>query len=459
MKLYDPSAEDAAILAAVGNVHAFDLMATIVGAEDFAQSFHAEVWRFLSELRKTAKQWNVDTIISAARVAGLDFSLLQGMSYGGYAGEETQIVAQVIAEYSRRRAIASAGEALTHLAQSPSPDNDDVARILRDLSGKAAKAAPVKLGDAAADTLALMRAWATGNREDVFPTGIKELDSKLGGGLMMRGLNMLIGRPGSFKTTLAMMIAERAARAGIGSVIFSLEMPREELLMRLVAANCGINIRQARSGEAPLMGSTLDAVERHMATIASLPLYVLDVPQRLGDLELHIASMATAGTARFFVVDYAERIVAPGQLDNPVVRMGTIYHALKNVALAHRVGILLVAQVSRATEADTHRVPRLSDIRWGGDAEAAADVVLAMYDPYAYVARGESDFKPTKGADPEEHTLYVLVLKVRTGGTWGMCKVGVDRATGKLYDVVQIPLNGDKKNEYEYDDIGRPKRR
>jgi len=239
------------------------------------------------------------------------------------------------------------------------------------------------------------------------PTGYTELD-KLTSGLQHSELLILAARPSQGKTALALNLTENIAlRAGLPVAFFSLEMSKESLLQRLVAAVAQIDAHKFRTGH--LSKDDWRRMTEALGTISSSPLWiddagsisVLEIGAKARRLKREKPNLAMV------VVDYLQLITARGRFGNRQEEVASISRALKGLAKELQVPVLVLSQLTRAPERD-ERGPQLSDLRESGAIEQDADLVMFIYRPHFFKA----------GATPEEREETELrIAKQRNGPT------------------------------------------
>ena len=214
------------------------------------------------------------------------------------------------------------------------------------------------------------------------PTGFIDLDKKLAG-LQKADLIILAGRPSLGKTSLALDFARYAAvseKVPVG--IFSLEMSKQQLIERLTSAEANVDNWRLRSGQLSGEGKDNDfeKISRALDSLSSAPIYIDDAASPNA---LQIRTMARRLQAEkglgLLVIDYLQLMQGSGRIENRNQEVSEISRSLKNLARELNIPILAVSQLSRAPEARTDQVPKLSDLRESGSIEQDADVVLFIY--------------------------------------------------------------------------------
>ena len=214
------------------------------------------------------------------------------------------------------------------------------------------------------------------------PTGFIDLDKKLAG-LQKADLVILAGRPSLGKTSLALDFARYAAvseKVPVG--IFSLEMSKQQLIERLISAEANVDLWRLRSGQLSDEGKDNDfeKISKALDSLSSAPIYIDDAASPNA---LQIRTMARRLQAEkglgLLVIDYLQLMQGSGRIENRNQEVSEISRSLKNLARELNIPILAVSQLSRAPEARTDQIPKLSDLRESGSIEQDADVVLFIY--------------------------------------------------------------------------------
>lgn len=213
-------------------------------------------------------------------------------------------------------------------------------------------------------------------------TGFKSLDNILSG-LQRSDLVILAARPSIGKSSLALDIARNAAmKEKIPVGVFSIEMSRDQVIDRFVAAEANVDLWKIRTGNLSEKGEPNDfeLLQEAMAKLDEAPIYIVDIAT---PTVIQIRAMARRLQAEvnlgLLVVDYLQLINATGKTDNLVQQMTEISRGLKALARELNIPILAISQLSRAVEQRPHQVPRLSDLRDSGSIEQDADVVMFIY--------------------------------------------------------------------------------
>ena len=239
------------------------------------------------------------------------------------------------------------------------------------------------------------------------PTGFYGLDNLLTG--LHGGELVLVGaRPSMGKTSFAINLAANAARKGKKVAIFSLEMPREQIAMRILCSDARINMQSVRKGS--LRDEDWIKLARALAPLAASEMYIDDTSGLTpGQLRSRCRRMMMEHGLDLIVVDYLQLMGSDTRAESRQVEVSGISRSLKALAQELRVPLVACAQLSRANEkrsSSSYR-PLLSDLRDSGSIEQDADVVMFLHRE-AYYKRNEQNAQPDNIAE-------VIIAKQRNG--------------------------------------------
>jgi replicative DNA helicase len=239
------------------------------------------------------------------------------------------------------------------------------------------------------------------------PTGFSRLDI-MTAGLQRSDLVILAARPSMGKTALALNIARNAAvSAGRPVAVFSLEMAREQLSMRLLSAEARVDSQRIRSG--PLHLEDWDRLHRAAATLHDAPIFIDDAPD-LSAIEIRAKTrrLAKDKGVGLVVIDYIQLMQSRASMERRDLEISDISRSLKGLAKELDIPILALSQLNRKLEERSDKRPQLSDLRESGALEQDADLVLFIYRDEVY-NRDENN--------PQRGKAEVIVAKHRNGPT------------------------------------------
>jgi len=236
------------------------------------------------------------------------------------------------------------------------------------------------------------------------------------GGFQRSDLIIVAGRPSMGKTSLALSIARNAAvEQGACLALFSLEMAREALVLRMLASESGVNSRRLRLGLANEEEEKriMDASGR----LSEAPIYIDDSPQlRVVEMRSKARRLHYERGISLIIVDYLQLMQGDGRGEGRVQEISFISRSLKALARELNVPVLAVSQLSRAVEWRALHIPQLSDLRESGTIEQDADVVLFIYrDEYYYTVEEWQNLHPDK--DYPRQIADIIIAKHRNGPT------------------------------------------
>ena len=228
------------------------------------------------------------------------------------------------------------------------------------------------------DTLSRQSSPITG-----LATGYTDFD-RLTAGLQPADLIILAGRPSMGKSALAINIAEHVAIQGQKSVaVFSMEMPSEQLAMRMIGSLSRIDQQRLRTGK--LNDEDWPRLTSTVGVVRDARLFIDDTPA-LTPAELRARSRRIARDHKLdlVIVDYLQLMQAPGFSDNRVAEVSEVSRALKGMAKELNVPVIALSQLNRGLEQRPNKRPVMSDLRESGAIEQDADVIVFIYRDEVY---------------------------------------------------------------------------
>ncbi len=268
-------------------------------------------------------------------------------------------------------------------------------KLLFDLAEKGSFSSSLVKFDEAMKYTIEMASNAYKNEEGIVgvPTGLKDLDDRLGG-LHKSDLLIIAGRPSMGKTALATNIAFYAAKKIQDDnkqscvAFFSLEMSSEQLSTRILAEQSKIKSNDIRRGR--ISEEQFDKFLETSKDIAELPLYIDETPAiSIAALSNRARRIKRLHGLDLIVVDYIQLMRATNTKDGRVQEISEITQGLKAIAKELAVPVVALSQLSRAVEQRDDKKPQLSDLRESGSIEQDADVVMFVYREAYYLERKE----------------------------------------------------------------------
>ena len=215
------------------------------------------------------------------------------------------------------------------------------------------------------------------------PTGFDDLDERTAG-LQRSDLIIIAGRPSMGKTALAINIAEHAAIKGKLTVaIFSMEMPGEQLAMRMMSSLGRIDQHKIRTGK--LHDDDWPRLTSAVEILKDANLFVDDTPALTpADLRARCRRIKRESGLDMVVVDYLQLMQVPGTTENRATEISEISRSLKAMAKELNVPVLALSQLNRSLEQRPNKRPVMSDLRESGAIEQDADLIVFIYRDEVY---------------------------------------------------------------------------
>jgi replicative DNA helicase len=244
------------------------------------------------------------------------------------------------------------------------------------------------------------------------PTGFTDLD-QLTNGLHPGQMVIIAARPAIGKSTLGLDLARSCSiRNGLTSVIFSLEMGRNEITMRLLSAEARVALHHMRSGT--MTDDDWARLARRMGEVSAAPLFIDDSPNMsMMEIRAKCRRLKQRHDLRLVIVDYLQ-LMSSGGARRPESRqqeVSEMSRALKLLAKELEVPVIAIAQLNRGPEQRTDKRPMMSDLRESGSLEQDADVVVLLHREDAYEREspraGEADLIIAKHRNGPTATITV----------------------------------------------------
>ena len=242
------------------------------------------------------------------------------------------------------------------------------------------------------------------------PTGFAELD-RLTNGLHGGQLVIVAARPAVGKSTMAMDICRTASiKYGLTSCFFSLEMGRNEIVMRLLAAEATVPLQHMRNGS--LSDNDWTKMATKMGTVSEAPLFIDDSPNlTMMEIRAKCRRLKQRHDLRLVVVDYLQLMTSGKRVESRQQEVAEFSRSLKLLAKELDVPVVALSQLNRGPEQRQDKKPMLSDLRESGSLEQDADVVILLHREDLYEKdsprAGEADFIVAKHRNGPTDTLPV----------------------------------------------------
>lgn len=414
-----PEAEQAVLGGLLVDTRRWDEVADIVRGEDFYLRQHREIFSAIRALQEGGQPVDIVTTSEWLKNQGT-LEPAGGLAYLGELANRTPgttnvvAYAKIVRERSVLRALLDAAAEISEKAYQPEGLDtealiDFAERTVFGISDNDRRALSGFQSIQGLLTQAVDRIeelYQSGAGLTGVSTGFKDLDN-LTSGLQDADLVVIAGRPSMGKTSLAMNLAENAA---VGSklpvAVFSMEMPGQQLAMRMLSSLGRINAHRVRTGQ--LTQDDWPRLTSAMGLLDEAPIFVDDTPALTpSELRSRVRRLTREhGKLGLVIVDYLQLMQTGESSENRAVEVANITRALKVIAKEARVPVAVLSQLNRGLEQRPNKRPIMSDLRESGAIEQDADLILFIYRDEVY-----------NEDSPEKGTAEIIVAKQRNGPT------------------------------------------
>ncbi len=387
-----------------------------LGAADFYRPSHQIIYEAMTDLSEDDQPVDAVTVSERLVSKGL-IDKCGGLAYlaelvaSTPGASNVMAYAGIVRELSTLRALIGAGQRIADAAFTPegrrSDELVDMAEqeVFRIAEGRLKDGGPQKVPGLLSAAVSRVEAlFKNRNHITGVPTGFDDLDHKTAG-LQPSDLVIVAGRPSMGKTSFALNLVEHAIMAGDGAVlVFSLEMPAEQLVMRMLSSLGRIDQTRLRTGD--LHEDDWPRFTGAVSQLRDKSLYIDDTPA-ISPNELRNRARRVAresGNLGLIVVDYLQLMRGSGNPENRTNEISEISRSLKAIAKEMRCPLVALSQLNRGLEQRTDKRPLMADLRESGAIEQDADVILFVYRDEVY--HPES---------PEKGTAEIIIGKQRNG--------------------------------------------
>lgn len=384
---------------------------SVLRSQDFYHEAHRHIFSAIGDVFDQHGAADLVTVSEELRTRGAleavgGISYIAGLAHGVPTAANVEHYAHIVREKAVLRSLISTANEIGTRAYDPGEDStkllDDAERMIFEVAGRQGRRSFYTMKEVLQTTLDNLNAVHTkGSALSGVPTGLGDFDL-MTSGLQPSDLIIIAARPSFGKTTLLLQMARHAALKGKTPVaIFSLEMSKEQLGLRLLCSEGSINALAARDG---FLGdkdwvSVSEAVQR----LSEAPIYIDDSSNlSVMDLRTRARLIQSEVGLGMVIVDYMQLMYSRGRFENRQQEISEISRLLKGLARELKVPVVVASQMSRAVERREDRRPMLSDLRESGSIEQDADLVCFIH------------------RDPKEENqnlCELIIAKQRTGPT------------------------------------------
>lgn len=381
----------------------WDKVAELVTQDDFYNRSHQII--FAAIMRLLNKNQPVDLITVSEDLEGSEqLDEVGGLAYLGELAKNTPSSANVVAysQIIRERAITRELIGVAHdIAENGyNPEGRDSADLLDLAESKVFEIAEKRTGEnegprdiesVLGKTIDRLESLVKNNKEVTgVTTGFQDLDKKTSG-LQPSDLIIVAARPSMGKTTFAMNLCENAMIAEDKPVlVFSLEMPSEQIMMRMLASLSRVDQTKIRTAQ--LGDEDWARISNTMAMLKEKDNLFVDDSSGLTPIEVRSRARKLArerGGISMIMVDYLQLMRVPSLSDNRTLEIAEISRSLKALAKELEVPVVALSQLNRSLEQRADKRPVNSDLRESGSIEQDADLIMFIYRDEVYHENSE----------------------------------------------------------------------
>ena len=386
--------------------------------EDFYQQQHRDIFRVMSELMESGV--SVDLVTVSQKMEQLGKMRMGGMEYLSQLTTVVPSVANlkhyinIVQQKSSLRKLIDASMTAADESYKGEDDADAIIGRAGDaiyrIALKNSQSTVVHIKEALQESyVKISEAMKAQDGMLGIPTGFPYMDQMLSG---FQGTQLIIiaGRPGMGKTSFAMNIVEHIGLVkNIPCLVFSLEMSADQLATRLLCSEARIDSQLTRSGK---MGAQeITKLAEAMKVLSNAPIYIDDSATiTVTEMLAKARRMQKQSGLGLIAIDYLQLLQGTGRSENRQQEVAQITRSLKIMAKELNVPIVLLSQLSRASEKREKktRYPMLSDLRESGAIEQDADVVIFLH---------REDYYPEDKTPENAGKARIIIAKQRSGPT------------------------------------------
>ena len=414
---HNAEAERTVLGAVLVDSYAFNSAAEVLNRDDFYQEGHRRIFDAMAGLAERSVP--IDTVTlkdeltkSSALEAVGGAVYLAGLVEGLPRLTNVEEWSRIIREKAILRRLIHASNQIAQSCyeaeRAPDEILDGAEKAIFEIAEKRMHKGFVRIGEVVKESFRTIDQLS--QSKDVVtgvPTGFVDLDNKTSG-LQKSELIIVAARPAMGKTSLCLNIAQNAShRTGESVGIFSLEMAKEQLVLRLLCADARVDAHRLRTGN--LEEKDWARLAKAYADLSTARIFI-DDSATLTPLEIRAKCrrLKAEHGLGMVIVDYLQLVSGAGRVENRQQEIASISRSLKGLAKELEVPVMALSQLSRAPESRSasDRRPQLSDLRESGAIEQDADVVMFIY--------REEEYKPT---DDNKGIAEIIIGKQRNGPT------------------------------------------
>ena len=375
---------------------AWDDIADIINEQDFYRHDHALILRSINALSEEGQPYDVVTVSEWLGARG-ELESIGGLAYLSILANDTptavniKAYANIVREYSILRSLIQVGNEIS--ASAYNSDGKPSKQLVDEAERKVFQIADQRAGNRQGfEAINELLGRAVKRVEEMYrsdttltgiATGFTNFDAKTSG-LQKSDLIIIAGRPSMGKTSFAMNLAENAALHNDNSVaVFSMEMPGEQLALRMMSSLGRIDSHSLRTGK--LDDQDWPRLISSVSMLSKAKLFIDDTASLTPtDLRARTRRLKREHGLDLVIVDYLQLMQVGGSTENRATEISEISRSLKALAKELEVPIVALSQLNRSVEQRPDKRPVMSDLRESGSIEQDADVILFIYRDEVY---------------------------------------------------------------------------
>ena len=395
--------------------NAWDNISGSLAAEDFYRSDHRIIYRVMADLVEKNHPLDIITISEALEGIG-ELENVGGLAYISDLASSTPTAsnihayAQIVRERSTVRSLISVAHEIADSGFNP--DGRNSATLIDEAESKVFKISDDRPSSGGPEAVRPLLTRAVERIDVLFQTkgaltgissGFRDID-EMTSGLQPADLIIVAGRPSMGKTSFMMNMAESAAISGESPVlVFSMEMPSDSLVLRMLSSLGRIDQTKIRTGQ--LGDDDWPRLTSAVTLLNDKPLFIDDTAA-LSPNEIRSRARRVArehGKLGMILLDYIQLMQVSGTTENRAGEISEISRSLKSIAKEFDCPVIAGSQLNRSLEQRPDKRPIMSDLRESGAIEQDADVIMAIYRDEVY------------HEDAEKGIAEIIILKQRNG--------------------------------------------
>ncbi|HEY3285393.1 MAG TPA: replicative DNA helicase [Armatimonadota bacterium] len=424
-------AEQSALASMILDRNALERVSELLKPEDFYREAHQKLFTSIVELYGRGEPVDLVTLSDELRVRGI-LDSVGGLSYITLlldtvpTARNADYYAKIVEEKAILRRLIEASHEIAGMAYTEQEEIETIVDRAENLVFKVAQRRVGKYFHHLKDLV--VSSWeqisSQAEEEGVttgVPTGFVDLNYQTSG-FQPSDLIILAARPSVGKTAFALNLAVNAAvQKGVPIGIFSLEMSKEQLALRMLCSEARVSSHRLRTGY-PREGDW-ERIGNAMGRLSELPVFIDDSSEVTPiQMRSKLRRLAAEHGLGLVIIDYIQLISGSSRTENRNQELSSISRALKGIAKEFAVPVIALSQLSRAVEQRGDKVPMLSDLRDSGAIEQDADLVMFLHREKYYERDQDDGEEKARSAQEEVEEVEVHIAKHRNGPT-GMVKL------------------------------------